>query len=75
MLELIYYSVQAKKVGHLQAWRELQQLGSLKFRYKSKESPRAYVKSLAANMHSYPMEEVLSGDYLLTDWQPEEVSV
>lgn len=45
-------------------FKECQDLSAMGFRFKDKEKPINYTSSCSANLHDYPMEEVLSGHYL-----------
>jgi len=56
-----------------QEWvfRECQQLNQMQFMFKDKERPQSYVCSLAGHLHDYPLEEVLTGGYLLTEFRPD----
>eukprot|EP01134_Creolimax_fragrantissima_P000265 CFRG0265T1 len=41
--------------------------------FKDKEPPSSYVSSMASNMHHYPPEHVVSGAYLLFEYNPEMI--
>ncbi|KAG8188554.1 hypothetical protein JTE90_007162 [Oedothorax gibbosus] len=51
--------------------KECQKLTEMTFRFKDRERPQSYVASLANRLFLYPMEEVLSGPYLIQDYKPE----
>lgn len=55
-------------------WRECQDLNTMQFRFKDKERPQGYVCGLAGHLHYYPLEEVLTGGYLLTEWRPDLIT-
>nr|CAD7434187.1 unnamed protein product [Timema monikensis] len=60
-----------------QEWifQEYMDIVSMHFRFKDKESPRGYVSGLVHNLHEFPLEEVLSGPYLLSEWRPDLVDM
>merc|ERR1711881_348557 len=61
-----------RKVG-TQEWifDECKKINAMLFRFKDKESPMGYATSLANNLREYPIEEVLSGPWLIEDWNPD----
>ncbi|KAL3284944.1 hypothetical protein HHI36_019075 [Cryptolaemus montrouzieri] len=50
---------------------ENRDIGDMTFRFKDKESPRSYISALVHMLQDYPMEDVLSCSYLVTEWKPE----
>nr|CAD7441027.1 unnamed protein product [Timema bartmani] len=60
-----------------QEWifQEYMDIVSMHFRFKDKESPQGYVSGLVHNLHEFPLEEVLSGPYLLSEWRPDLVDM
>jgi len=50
---------------------ELKGLSTVAFRFKDKETPQGYVCGLAGRLQYYPIEEVISGDYIFKEWKPE----
>ncbi|KAF2362602.1 Peptidase M16 N-terminal [Trinorchestia longiramus] len=59
-----------------QQWifEELQKITSISFRFKDKERPQSYVTGVAESLHYYPPEEILSGAYLLTEFNAPLIS-
>lgn len=57
----------------LEQWRfdEQAKLATLSFRYQQKGSTTGTVSNLATNLHVYQPEDVISGDYLQTQFKPE----
>merc|ERR550532_2150121 len=55
-------------------FQEIKDLRKMRFHFKDKESPREYVRMLAKDLHAYPLPEVLSGGWLLSDWQPGQIT-
>ncbi|XP_063610244.1 insulin-degrading enzyme-like isoform X2 [Penaeus indicus] len=55
-----------------QEWvfEECKDLSAMTFRFKDKERPQSYTCALAEQLHYYPLEEVLCGGYLLSEYQP-----
>lgn len=43
----------------------------MQFRFKDKENPLHLVSQCVHSMLVYPLNEVLSANYLLTEWKPE----
>lgn len=43
----------------------------MQFRFKDKENPLHLVSQVVHSMLVYPLNEVLSANYMLTDWRPE----
>lgn len=43
----------------------------MQFRFKDKENPLHLVSNVVHSMLVYPLNEVLSANYLLTEWKPE----
>ena len=52
---------------------EEQQLNELRFQFKEKGQPIHYVSALARNLSEYPEQQVISGDYLMSHFDPELV--
>ena len=66
------YFAMLRKDG-LQEWihTECKNINQMLFRFKDKESPQSYVTNLASNLREYPIEEVLTGPWLIEDFKPE----
>lgn len=43
----------------------------MQFRFKDKETALLLVSSVVHSMQLYPMEEVLTAPYLISDWRPD----
>ncbi|XP_064466057.1 insulin-degrading enzyme-like isoform X2 [Ornithodoros turicata] len=52
-------------------FNELKDQSSMAFRFKGKERPLNYALDLASLLHIFPMEDVLTGPYLLKEYKPE----
>ncbi|KAG4923560.1 hypothetical protein AAZX31_18G052800 [Glycine max] len=53
-----------------QEWifKELQNIGNMDFRFAEEQPPDDYAAELAENMHFYPPEHVIYGDYVFKTW-------
>ncbi|CAH8508665.1 unnamed protein product [Heterobilharzia americana] len=69
----IYQYVNMLRADEPQKWifDEEQALCKLNFRFKDKEPPYDYVMELAGNLLRYELQDVLSGPYLASDYNPE----
>ena len=52
-------------------FEEQKQLAALDFQYQEKSDAYHLAQSIASRLHRLPAKEVISGVYLLSDWQPE----
>lgn len=52
-------------------FEEYLNLSEMQFRFKDKETALMLVSSVVHSMQLYPMEEVLTAPYLISDWRPE----
>uniref|UniRef100_T1ISN5 Insulin-degrading enzyme n=1 Tax=Strigamia maritima TaxID=126957 RepID=T1ISN5_STRMM len=50
-------------------FKECADLNSMTFRFKDKERPQTYTCALAGLLHMYPVQEVLCGPYLMTEYK------
>uniref|UniRef100_A0A6A7G139 Insulin-degrading enzyme n=1 Tax=Hirondellea gigas TaxID=1518452 RepID=A0A6A7G139_9CRUS len=55
-------------------FEELRDLSATSFRFKDKERPQSYVTSVSEALFYYPPEEILSGRYLLTEFDDSLIS-
>ncbi|KAK3874449.1 hypothetical protein Pcinc_020613 [Petrolisthes cinctipes] len=60
-----------------QQWvfEECRDLSSMTFRFKDKERPQSYTCGLSEQLHYYPLEEVLCGGYLLSEYKPDLIEM
>ncbi|GIY21913.1 insulin-degrading enzyme [Caerostris extrusa] len=72
---LFQYLTLLREVGP-QEWvfQECKKLSEMNFRFKDKEKPQVYVYSVASRIFRYPINEVLSGPYLLHEYKPDLIS-
>jgi insulysin len=52
-------------------FQECKSINDMLFRFKDKERPQSYVSSLADRMHDYPLDEVLTGPWIMDEWDPD----
>lgn len=52
-------------------FKEYLNLSEMQFRFKDKETALMLVSSVVHSMQLYPMEEVLTAPYLISDWRPD----
>ena len=71
--EMLFHHIALLKREGIEQWRfdEEQKLGEIAFRFAEKSSASGLARSIAARLHDYPMEEVLSGPYLMLEYQPQ----
>lgn len=55
-------------------FEEYLNLSEMQFRFKDKETALSLVSSVVHSMQLYPMEEVLTAPYLISEWQPKLIS-
>lgn len=53
-----------------QEWifKELQDIGNMEFRFAEEQPQDDYAAELAENLHFYPSEHIIYGDYVYTSW-------
>lgn len=56
---------------HQWIYEEYRLLWEMGFRFKDKEQPLSLVSGIVHTMQLYPLEEVFSGPYLVTEWRPD----
>lgn len=75
VIGLIYqYIAMLQKVG-LQEWvfKELQAISEMEFRFAEEESAENYTVRLASNMLLYSPKDIIFGDYVYDQWDPQLV--
>ncbi|CRK98493.1 CLUMA_CG011850, isoform A, partial [Clunio marinus] len=72
ILKLIFQYLNMLKREGPQKWifDEYVKLHEMQFRFKDKENPLNLVSNVVHSMLVYPLPEVLSANYLLTEWKP-----
>ena len=76
IVELVFQYLALLREKGPQEWvfRECQDLNRMQFRFKDKERPQSYVCGLSGQLQDYPLDEVLTGSYLLTEWSPDLIT-
>ncbi len=67
---LVFYALEEIKEKGVDEWRynEKRLLAKTSFQFREKSNAISTVRSLASNLHDYPAAEVISGDYLLNNY-------
>jgi insulysin len=67
---LVFYALGQIEKDGVEKWRyeEKRLLAQTAFQFREKSSAISTVRSLASNLHQYPAAEVISGDYLLNNY-------
>ncbi|ODN05282.1 Insulin-degrading enzyme [Orchesella cincta] len=55
-------------------WEEMRDVNAMLFRFKDKERPQSFVTHISSSMHNFPLTDVLSAGYILTDFKPELIT-
>ena len=73
--EMLFHTVGLIAETGLEQWRfeEEQKLAELAFRFAEQRDAGSIARSLSARMHDYPMQDVLSGPYLMEQYDPERI--
>lgn len=66
-----YISMLKRDGIHQWLYEENRMLWEMSFRFKDKETPLSLVSNIVHIMQLYPLEEVFSGPYLVTEWRPD----
>lgn len=76
VLQLLFAYLDMLREEGPQQWlyQEQSQLAALRFRFKEEPEPINYVSGLASGMHYFEPRDVLQGPYLMSDYQPAELS-
>ncbi|XP_034948180.1 insulin-degrading enzyme isoform X2 [Chelonus insularis] len=56
-------------------FEEYKQIAQMEFNFREKSSPQAYVNKTVRALQHYPMEEILSGSCLPTEWRPDLINL
>ena len=71
---LFHHIAMIKREG-IEEWRfkEEEKLGRISFRFAEQPSAGSLARSVAARLHDYDMAEVLSGPYLVSEYDPDRL--
>ncbi|KAK2177670.1 hypothetical protein NP493_586g01027 [Ridgeia piscesae] len=70
-----YLSMLRKEGPQEWVFKECQDLSAMTFRFKDKERPRSYSSSCASVIHEYPLDQILSGIYLVSEYRPDLITM
>ncbi|XP_053668951.1 insulin-degrading enzyme [Anopheles marshallii] len=73
--KLIFQYINMLRIKKPQKWifEEYCNLCEMLFRFKDKEYPCSLVTKVVSSMHLFPLEDVLVGQFLFTEWRPDLV--
>lgn len=77
IITLIFQYINMIKAQEPQKWifDEYCKLNEMQFRFKEKESPVTLVSSIVHSMITFPLKEVFSVNYLLSEWRPDLIKM
>jgi insulysin len=72
ILKLIFQYLNMLREEGPQKWifDEYCRLNEMQFRFKDKENPLPLVSNIVHSMTVYPLKEVMSANFLLSEWRP-----
>ncbi|OWR46486.1 putative metalloprotease, partial [Danaus plexippus plexippus] len=75
IVELVFQYISMLRESGTQrwVWEEQRDLMALEFRFKDAQDPRTMAAGHVHLLQEFPMEDVLSAYYLMTDWRPDLV--
>ncbi len=73
--QAVYQTIDRIRNGGVQAWlyREQQTVAEQRFRFREVPDPIEEVSLLAGNLQQYPAPEVMRGDYLMEQFEPNSI--
>lgn len=73
IITIFFQYIELLKLEGAKQWvyEECRNLCEINFRFKDKEPPEYYISILSKHLHYYPLNEVLCGAYLLSEYKPE----
>lgn len=73
IIKLIFQYLNLLREAKPQKWifDEYSRLNEMQFRFKDKENPISFVSNVVHQMLIYPLPDVLSANYILTEWRPD----
>ena len=69
-----YISMLKRNGPDARIWREIQLIEDMSFRYTEDCPPVNYVESLGENVHKYSPADVITGDSLMFEYDPEVIN-
>lgn len=76
LLVFQYLEMLRTKEG-IQEWifEECKNISAMQFRFKDKEKPSDNACRIAGRLQTYPIEEILTGSSILTEWRPDLIQM
>ncbi|XP_065350637.1 insulin-degrading enzyme-like [Cloeon dipterum] len=76
IVDLIFQYINLLRQEDPQEWifKEYVEITNMSFRFKDKESPRDYVVDLVEDLLKYPIDDVLTVRYILSEWKPDLIN-
>ena len=76
IIALVYQTIALIRDGGIQDWlyREQQNVAAQRFRFREIAEPIHEASHLAGNLHEYPAAEVIRGDYLMEQFEPQRIA-
>ncbi|KAK0053563.1 insulin-degrading enzyme-like isoform X1 [Biomphalaria pfeifferi] len=77
IIVLIYQYINMLRKEQPKQWifQECQDLAAMSFRFKDKETPKAYTSSISSKLHEFPMKDVLSAYSLFDEFKPQLINL
>ncbi|XP_041968521.1 insulin-degrading enzyme [Aricia agestis] len=75
IVQLVFQYIEMLKAGGPQrwVWEEQRDLLAMEFRFKDEQDPRYFATGHVHALQEYPMDDVLSAYYLVSEWRPDLV--
>lgn len=75
IIKLVFQYFNMLRVQGAQEWvyTECKKINDMLFRFKDKESPMSYATNLASSLRDYPLEEILTGPWIMKEFRPDLV--
>ncbi len=72
---LVFYAINQIKEKGIEEWRynEKRLLAEIAFNFREKAGAISTVRGLANNLHQYPAEDVIRGDYVMLNYTPDTI--
>ncbi|MFT3931644.1 MAG: insulinase family protein [Spongiibacteraceae bacterium] len=76
IIALVYQTIALIRDGGIQDWlyREQQNVAAQRFRFREIADPISEASHLSGNLHEYPAAEVIRGDYLMEQFEPQRIA-
>lgn len=77
IVQLAYQTIHRIRDGGIVDWlyREQELVADQRFRFRETPDPIKDASQLAGNLHDYPAEEVIRGDYLMQQFEPQRIQM